>query len=47
MIVVNDDPFYVAMLILLWVNKVAISYTGTKVRQHWLNPGFSKNYEKI
>lgn len=47
MLVIKDDPFYVAMLILLWVNKVTISYTGTKVRQHWLNPSFSKNYDRI
>ena len=47
MLFANDDPFYIAILILLWFNKIAISYTGAKVRQHWLNPGFSKNHEKI
>ena len=42
-----SDPFYICVLILLGLNKIAISYTGAKVRQHWINPGFSKNYAKI
>ena len=43
----GSDPFYMAVLILLWLNKITLSYTGSKIRQHWLNPGFSKNHEKI
>lgn len=47
MLIFSSDPFYVALVILLIFNKIAISYFGAKVRQHWLNPGFSKNHEKI
>lgn len=43
----SSDPFYIAVLILLWFNKITLSYTGAKIRQHWLNPGFSKNFDKI
>ena len=43
----DSDPFYAAILILLWFNKITLSYTGAKIRQHWLNPGFSKNHDKI
>ena len=28
----GSDPFYVAVLILLWFNKITISYTGAKIR---------------
>ena len=41
------DPFYVAIVILLVVNKMLISFAGSKVRLHLLNPSFAKNYEKI
>lgn len=47
MLIFGSDPFYIALIILLIFNKIAISYFGAKVRQHWLNPGFSKNHEKI
>ena len=47
MLFYSDDSFYVSILVLLLLNKIAISYSGGKVRQHWLNPDFSKNYKKI
>ena len=43
----SDEALYIAVVVLLWFNKIAISYFGAKVRQHWLNPGFSKNFDKI
>ena len=43
----RNEPFYVALVVFLWVNKVTISYFGAKVRQHLLNPGFAKNTEKM
>merc|ERR1712051_365280 len=47
MIVKKDEAFYIAMIILLWFNKICISFFGAKVRQHLLNPGFCRNAEKI
>ena len=32
---------------LLWFNKITLSYFGAKVRQHLINPGFTKNITKI
>ena len=43
----NDEPFYIALIILLWFNKICISYFGAKVRQHLINPGFCRNASKI
>lgn len=43
----DSDPFYVAVVVLLIVNKIVISFTSTKVAQHWQNPGFSRNSEKV
>ena len=47
MILKKDEPFYIALIILLWFNKICISYFGAKVRQHLINPGFCRNAEKI
>lgn len=47
MVLKNDEPFYVSLVILLWFNKIAISFFGAKVRQHLINPGFCRNAEKI
>lgn len=47
MLMRDEDPFYVVVIVALWLNKILISYAGSKVRQHWLNPGFTSNYEKI
>ena len=43
----GSDPFYVAVNVLLIANKIVISFTSTKVAQHWQNPGFSRNSEKV
>ena len=47
MIVNKDEPFYVAIIILLMLNKICLSFFGAKVRQHLLNPGYCRNAEKI
>lgn len=39
--------FYVVVLFILLINKVFISFLGAKVRQHLINPGYSKNEEKL
>lgn len=43
----GDEAFYVALLVLLWCNKILLSFFGAKVRMHLLNPGYAKNQEKI
>ena len=47
MILTRDEPFYLSLVILLWFNKVSLSYFGAKVRQHLINPGFCRNAAKI
>lgn len=47
MIVKNDEPFYIAIIVLLMLNKVCLSFFGAKVRQHLINPGYCRNVEKI
>lgn len=47
MILTNDEPFYIAIIIILWFNKICLSFFGSKVRQHLINPGFCRNIEKI
>lgn len=37
------DPFYVAVLILLIVNKILIAHTSSRVLLYLQNPGFAKN----
>jgi len=37
----------VVCLAILMINKIFISFLGAKVRQHLLNPGYSKNEEKL
>ena len=32
MIFTGSDPFYMAILILLWFNKITLSYAGAKIR---------------
>ena len=46
-LLVNDEPVYVCVMITLWLNKVALSFYGAKVRQHLINPGFVKNQAKF
>lgn len=43
MIFSKEKPFYIFILILLILNKVSLSSLGSKVRQHYANPEFSKN----
>ena len=43
MIFIQDEPAYIAILILLWLNKILISFFGAKVRQHLINPRFISN----
>mmetsp|Transcript_22052 Transcript_22052/g.29464 ORF Transcript_22052/g.29464 Transcript_22052/m.29464 type:complete len:171 (-) Transcript_22052:290-802(-) len=47
MAIKRDEPFYIATLIMLWFNKICLSYYGAKVRQHLINPGFCRNASKI
>ena len=47
MIAYKSEALYIAAVILLFFNKIGISFFGAKLRQHWLNPGFSKNFDKI
>jgi hypothetical protein len=44
---VKDEPFYIFILIMLALNKVLISFFGGKVRQHFANPGYAKNYTRL
>ena len=39
----NEMPFYIMILILLIFNKAFLSTLGSKVRQHYANPEYSKN----
>jgi len=34
-------------IVLLMVNKVVLSFFGSKVRQHFVNPGFAKTQQKL
>ena len=47
MIYFKSDPFYKALVILLCMNKTLVSYTSCKIVQHWQNPGFTRNFEKM
>lgn len=43
----GDGAVYIAILVLLWFNKILLSYFGAKVRLHLLNPSYTKNYKKM
>lgn len=43
----QDEAVYIACVIVLWFNKIALSFVGAKVRQHLINPGFVKNESKF
>lgn len=43
----QDEPVYICVIVALWVNKIALSFYGAKVRQHLINPGFVKNDKKF
>lgn len=44
---VGQSWVYIAIIILLILNKVTLSLFGSKVRQHFVNPAFAKNYLKM
>lgn len=46
-IIVADEPVYICIVAALWLNKVALSFYGAKVRQHLINPGFLVNQTKF
>jgi len=35
----KDEAVYIAVVVCLWMNKIALSFVGSKVRQHLINPG--------
>lgn len=43
MIYLDQQFFYLVVIVLLMLNKILVSYYGAKVRQHLINPGFTKN----
>lgn len=43
----GDEAVYIAVVVCLWMNKIALSFVGSKVRQHLINPGFIKNESKF
>lgn len=47
MFYVKHEPFYNALIIVLWFNKISLSFCGAKVRQHLINPAFIRNATKI
>lgn len=47
MIIYEEQLFYVVCLVILMINKIFISFFGSKVRQHLINPGYMKNEEKL
>lgn len=38
----RDQSVYVAMILFLILNKISISFFGSKIRQHFENPSFAK-----
>lgn len=42
LLIFKDRVFYVGVLILLFFNKICLSFYGSKVRQHFANPGYAK-----
>jgi len=43
----QDEPVYICVIAALWLNKIALSFYGAKVRPHLINPGFVKNDKKF
>lgn len=43
----RDQSVYVAMILFLILNKMIISFFGSKVRQHFENPAFAKTQIKM
>lgn len=44
---VQDQVVYTAVILLLIFNKMSLSFYGSKVRQHFANPGYAKTLEKM
>lgn len=44
---VRDQTVYVALIFMLIFNKMCLSFYGSKVRQHFANPGYAKTQEKM
>jgi hypothetical protein len=47
MLYFGEKAFYILILLLLVLNKIKVSYFGSKVRQHFANPSYSKNEYKM
>merc|ERR1719321_29951 len=47
LLIVRDQAAYIGILIMLWFNKIALSFFGGKVRQHFVNPGYAKTCDKM
>jgi hypothetical protein len=43
----KDQSVYVAVILLLIFNKMSLSFYGSKVRQHFANPGYAKTQDKM
>ena len=43
----NESSVYICIILVLIFNKVNISFFGSKVRQHFINPCFAKNQLKM
>lgn len=43
LLLTGQPPYYTALLLMLTLNKVALSLFGSKVRQHFANPCFERN----
>ena len=47
MVYMKGPAFYIFVIFLLMLNKVLVSFFGAKVRQHFANPGYSKNAQRM
>jgi len=43
----EDQAIYIGILVMLWFNKICLSFYGGKVRQHFINPAYAKTLEKM
>lgn len=43
----NDEPVYICVVAVLWLFKIPVSFFGSKVRQHLINPAFIPNEAKF
>jgi hypothetical protein len=43
----GESLVYAALIIFLILNKVTLSFFGSKIRQHFSNPAFAKNWHKM